>query len=356
MSKFEQPVFIDPTTDEGFKRLFGDKTNLINFLNIIFRGRKTIVDLAYRDTERVGATEEIGTVIFDLMVETSSGEEIIVEMQTSRQANLKKRMLYYASKVIADKAPNGNRRGWAYAIPEVYTIVLMDGFHMSDSDNNDYLHDICLCSRDSGDIFYEGFGFIYLEIINFVKSEAEVKSELDALFFMLKNMSTIRTLPRIMDSGVFKRFFQLARYAKLSKEQREMYDISLKRKWDAEAVRQAQEEDRLAVEQGRLAVEEDRLALEEFRSTVEKEYLAVKEKRLALEKDHSALLEDRSALTQDREALEQSRHEIELSRKELNDKLTIQALETASAMKKAGLTIKQIAQFTNLNAEEIQKL
>ncbi|KKX46720.1 hypothetical protein [Sphingobacterium sp. IITKGP-BTPF85] len=40
-----EPVFIDPTTDEGFKRLFGDKVNLINFLNIIFRGRKTITDL-----------------------------------------------------------------------------------------------------------------------------------------------------------------------------------------------------------------------------------------------------------------------------------------------------------------------
>ncbi|WP_430981129.1 PD-(D/E)XK nuclease family transposase [Sphingobacterium faecium] len=71
-------------------------------------------------------------------------------------------------------------------------------------------------------------GFIYLEIINFVKSEAEVEDELDKVFFMLKNMSTLRTLPRIMNSAVFQRFFQLASYAKLTKEERTMYDIRSK--------------------------------------------------------------------------------------------------------------------------------
>ncbi|MEN5231577.1 hypothetical protein [Sphingobacterium faecium] len=62
----------------------------------------------------------------------------------------------------------------------------------------------------------------------FVKSEAEVEDELDKVFFMLKNMSTLKTLPRIMKSAVFQRFFQLASYAKLTKEERTMYDIRSK--------------------------------------------------------------------------------------------------------------------------------
>ena len=44
-----------------------------------------------------------------------------------------------------------------------------------------------------------------------------------------------------MNLAVFQRFFHLASYAKLTKEERTMYDISLKRKWDAEAVRMYQE-------------------------------------------------------------------------------------------------------------------
>lgn len=237
MKQQKKPVFIDPTTDVGFKRLFGDKENLKNFLNIIFRGRKDIVDLSYSSTEHVGSAEDIGTVVFDLMVTTGTGEEIIIEMQTTKQTNLKERMLYYASKVISDKAPLGNRRGWGYALPEVYTIVLMDRFRLPGSDGFEYFHDICLCSRDTGDIFYEGLGFIYLELANFVKSEEESTSDLDKVFFMLKNMPNLEKLPRMFNSGVFQRFFQLAQYAKLTKEEQAMYDRSLRNKWDAEAVR-----------------------------------------------------------------------------------------------------------------------
>ncbi|WP_293929437.1 hypothetical protein [Sphingobacterium sp. UBA6320] len=64
-------------------------------------------------------------------------------------------------------------------------------------------------------------------MIFFVKSEAEVEAELDKVFFMLKNMSMLKTFPRIMNSEVFQRFFQLASYAKLTKEERTMYDIRI---------------------------------------------------------------------------------------------------------------------------------
>ena len=315
MKNHVQPVFIDPTTDEGFKRLFGDKINLINFLNIIFRGRKTIVDLTYRDTERIGATEEIGKVIFDLVVQISTGEEIIIEMQTSTQTNLKQRMLYYASKVISDTAPKGNRKAWGYAIPEVYTIVLMDGFHMPGGDYKTYFHDTCLCNRDSGQIFYEGLGFIYLEIINFVKSEAEVEDELDKVFYMLKNMSTLKTLPRIMKSAVFQRFFQLASYAKLTKEERTMYDISLKRKWDAEAVRMYQQEQ----------VE----GLEKQLGGLEKQLKEAK--KAAIEAKQVAI-----------EAKAEGQHQ--------------KAIETALNLKEMGLSTHQIAKATGLTIDKIEKL
>ena len=310
-----EPVFIDPTTDEGFKRLFGDKVNLINFLNIIFRGRKIITDLTYRDTERIGATEEIGKVIFDLVVQISTGEEIIIEMQTSTQTNLKQRMLYYASKVISDTAPKGNRKAWGYAIPEVYTIVLMDGFHMPGGDHKTYFHDTCLCHRDSGQIFYEGFGFIYLELINFVKSEAEVEDELDKVFFMLKNMSTLKTLPRIMNSEVFQRFFQLASYAKLTKEERTMYDISLKRKWDAEAVRMYQE------------------GLEEQLGGLEKQLEEARREAEKAEKEAKKAIVSAEA---------QGEHK--------------KAIETALRLKEMGLPLDQIAKGTGLSIEEIEKL
>src|SRR5690606_235635 len=101
-------------------------------------------------------------------------------------------------------------------------------------------------------------GFIYLELVKFGKSEEESETDLDKVFFMLKNMSSLETLPRILDSEVFRRFFRLAKYAKLTKEEQRMYDISLKRKWDAEAVRLfREEEDALRKKEDALRKKED---------------------------------------------------------------------------------------------------
>ncbi|PRD56003.1 hypothetical protein C5749_01550 [Sphingobacterium gobiense] len=57
MKQDTTPVFIDPTTDFGFKRIFGTEANkdlLISFLNELFRGRKLIEDLYYNKNEHVG--------------------------------------------------------------------------------------------------------------------------------------------------------------------------------------------------------------------------------------------------------------------------------------------------------------
>ncbi|MGJ1322428.1 PD-(D/E)XK nuclease family transposase [Sphingobacterium faecium] len=146
-------------------------------------------------------------------------------------------------------------------------------------------------------------GFIYLEIINFVKSEAEVEDELDKVFFMLKNMSTLKTLPRIMKSAVFQRFFQLASYAKLTKEERTMYDISLKRKWDAEAVRMYQE---------------------------------------GLENQLEGLGKQ----------LQEAKRAVVIAKAEGEHK---KAIETALKLKKMALSVEQIAEATGLTIDEIEK-
>lgn len=50
-------VFIDPLTDFGFKKVFGEQPNkdlLIALLNSVFNGRKRILDLEYSRSEQLG--------------------------------------------------------------------------------------------------------------------------------------------------------------------------------------------------------------------------------------------------------------------------------------------------------------
>ncbi|WP_386692394.1 MULTISPECIES: Rpn family recombination-promoting nuclease/putative transposase [unclassified Lonepinella] len=225
--------YLDLTTDYGFKHVFGmelHKDILISFLNELFKGKKVITDLVYNKNEHVGDTLKLGSVIFDLTCTTDDGSQFIIEVQRSEQDKFKERTIYYASKLISDQAPKGKRHEWGYVITEVYVIAIMDNFHFSDT--KDYLHDICLCNRQTGEIFYDRLGFIYIELPNFNKTSEQLTSVLEKWLFVLKNMVKLNKLPNFLDDPIFQKLFQIAEYSNLSKREKAMYDVSLKRKWD----------------------------------------------------------------------------------------------------------------------------
>jgi predicted transposase/invertase (TIGR01784 family) len=227
--------YIDLMTDFGFKRIFGTEPNrdlLIAFLNEVFKGRKQIVDLVYNKTEYNGDTIHEGGAIFDLLCTGTAGERFIIEVQRSKQDNFKQRALFYTSRLISEQAPKGNRREWDYHISEVYLVALLENTSLDGGVINEYLHDICLCNRSTGEIFYEDLGYTFIELSRFVKTETELRSELDNWLFVLKNMSRIDKIPLYLSKPIFEKLFNIAAYSNLTKEEKTMYDSNLKRKWD----------------------------------------------------------------------------------------------------------------------------
>ena len=76
--------YINPFTDWGFKRLFGQefsKDLLINFLNDLFEGEFQIKDVTFKDKEQLGDTNDLRGCIFDIYCVTDDGKHFIVEMQ-----------------------------------------------------------------------------------------------------------------------------------------------------------------------------------------------------------------------------------------------------------------------------------
>lgn len=57
-----------------------------------------------------------------------------------------------------------------------------------------------------------------------------------------QNMSSLKGLSKYLRKPIFEKLFQLAEYSKLNPEEREMYNVSLRNKWDAESIRSSQEE------------------------------------------------------------------------------------------------------------------
>ena len=112
--------YIDPFTDFGFKKLFGEECNkdlLLDFLNeLLYKEEGNIVSLSYLKTERLGISEEYRKAIFDIYCENEKGEKFIVELQKTRQQYFKDRTLYYSSFAITDQAAKGD---WNFELKEV---------------------------------------------------------------------------------------------------------------------------------------------------------------------------------------------------------------------------------------------
>ena len=116
-------VFIHPLTDWGFKRIFGDKELLIDFLNSLLEGERVITDLSYLNTEAQPVESDGRKTVYDLYCETDTGEYIIVEMQNRRQTCFKDRALYYMAKSVVKQEIKGN---WNFNLTAVYGVYFVN--------------------------------------------------------------------------------------------------------------------------------------------------------------------------------------------------------------------------------------
>lgn len=222
--------YINPFTDFGFKRLFGEEPNkdlLLDFLNELLREQQgRIVDLTYLKTEQLGKTELDRKAIFDLYCENEKGEKFIVEMQKSKQNFFKDRSVYYATFPIQEQAEKSD---WNYELKAVYTIGILD--FIFDSDKNEpekYRYDVKLQDIDTNKTFYDKLTFIYFEMPKFNKSIEQLETRFDKWLYVLKNIHKLDKLPENLKEEIFERVFEVAEIAKFTREEFISYEDSLK--------------------------------------------------------------------------------------------------------------------------------
>ena len=236
--------FINPFTDMGFKRIFGQAINkdlLIDFLNALLEGERNVKDITFLDKELLPVYKEDRGVIYDIYCTDENGEQFIVEMQNQEQINFRERALYYLSQTIArqgEKGPN-----WKFELKSVYGVFFMN-FKLKGSTHK-LRTDIVLADRDTHELFTDKMRYIFLELPAFTKEEDECENDFERWIYVLKNMETLQRLPFKARSAVFQKLEEIVDIASLSKEERMKYDESIKVYRDNLAVRA------FAVEEGR---------------------------------------------------------------------------------------------------------
>jgi len=244
--------FINPFTDVGFKRIFGQEVSkpvLLAFLNALLTEERTIVDLKFLDKEQLGLSDVDRSLIYDIYCETETGEHIIVEMQNKYQPYFKKRSIYYLSRSIVEQGERGSE--WNYDIKAVYLVAFLN-FKLSDI-SQDFRTDVALMDMKRRTVFSDKVRLIYLQLPYFTKEAEACESIFERFIYVLKHMDILQRMPWIAQDAVFKKLSEIAEVGSLDREERLRYDESLRHYRDTIVVMEGQfmEGERKGLEKGR---------------------------------------------------------------------------------------------------------
>ena len=221
--------FINPFTDWGFKRIFGQEINkdlLIQFLNDLLVGERHITDLRFMDKEQLPEAKDQRGAVYDIFCETDTKEQIIVEMQHRRQPFFMDRSIFYASRAVVGQGKKG--KNWNYQLAAVYTICFMN-FQPSDLLSSKFRTDVGLMDMQALKPVSDKFRLIYLSLPLFPrKTEAECENDFERWIYVLKNMETLERMPFQAQNALFEKLAAITDVSALSEKDQERYEESLR--------------------------------------------------------------------------------------------------------------------------------
>ncbi len=252
--------YVNPFTDYGFKRIFGEEPNkglLKDFLNdLLHEEQGEIKEIQYLNNEQLGDTSQSRKAYFDLYCTNEKGERFIVELQKTKQNFFKDRTVYYSTFPIREQAKRGDF--WDFELKAVYTIAILDFVFDEDKDKPDkYLYNVKLTDQETKEIFYDKLTFVYLAMPKFTKTLDETENHLEKFLFILNNLTKFQGIPEGLKDEKFVKLFKLAEVANFNQHEFEEYEASLKEYWDLNAyyntaIKEGREEGiEIGIEQGK---------------------------------------------------------------------------------------------------------
>lgn len=222
----EKSRYINPYTDFGFKKLFGEEANkdlLIDFLNQLLPENHLISELSFRNVEKSSSLSVERKAIFDIHCISQSGKRFIVEMQKAKIKYFKDRSLFYTTFPIREQAEKGD---WDFELDPIYFIAILDFFYDAEKEKAKVRRSVQLKDQDC-EVFYDKLHYIFLQMPAFTKEEYELETHYDKWLYFLKNLEDFEEIPEILNESVFTKAFQIAEIANLTKSDYLAYQESL---------------------------------------------------------------------------------------------------------------------------------
>jgi len=217
--------YINPYTDFGFKKLFGEEASkdlLVDFLNQLLPEKHLIKELVFRNVENNNDTAKERKAIFDIHCISHSGERFVVEMQKAKIKYFKDRALFYTVFPVKEQAEKGD---WNYKLDPIYYIAVLDFYYDVETEKAKVKRDVKLKDQDC-EVFFDKLHYVFLQMPAFKKEEHELENRYDKWLYFLKNLETFEDIPDILKEPVFEKAFGIAEISNLKADEYTAYQKS----------------------------------------------------------------------------------------------------------------------------------
>ncbi|MBR1734586.1 MAG: Rpn family recombination-promoting nuclease/putative transposase [Alphaproteobacteria bacterium] len=305
-----ETTLLDIQSDYIFKRVFGIEKNkelLISLINSILKGNPQVTDIEIRNSEISKIFKNNLTIHLDIKAEINPQEFVDIEIQVRNTGEIMERAIQYLAEILTENCRKlteeekkaGQKQTYKY--PKVIGIWIM-GENVTD--RADAVNEACLAfpptERDEYQIITDKLHIFFVELPKFHPKHVDRKNMLDVWMAFLKNPlnDDIQDVPEV------RKALDTLKEISADKNEREIYNL---------------------------------------RQQTEFGYIS--EKNVAVEKAHKAGKAEGRA-----EGLAKG-EKIGIE-KGTNEK----AIEVAKKMLSDGMSVELVAKYSDLSAEEIDKL
>lgn len=244
--RIETP-FINLQSDYGFKRAFGSakyKRVVIRFLQAALGDEVTVTDVRFHDKEKLPAGSGGKRIVYDVYFtmevpargstlkpfnlrrdirEDDVTHHFILEMQNLYEPPFEDRMLYYASKTVAEQGGGG----WNYDLDPVVliTIIDFDFPHLTKR----LAREFRIQERTTGEVLTEKLRFLFYSLKQVPGQWEDCGDDLQRQLYLIKNMDKMDKNSKPYRDGGYDELFEAAESNLLAGEEVVLYSQSLAR-------------------------------------------------------------------------------------------------------------------------------
>jgi len=222
----ETMQFADPRTDFAFKLIFGNdkaKEVLISFLNAVLglAGIHAIAEVTILNPYQAPKIPTLKHSFLDVKCRDHRNVEFVVEMQVQYTEGFEKRIQYNACKAYVGQIPSGADYP---KLNQVVGITVVDFVLFKEFEH--YLSRHEFRETFSNNCYLDEIRHYFIELPKFTKNEAALETTIEKWCYFLKHAGHLQMIPEKLNEEPFRKAFEMANRANMTKEEWEAYDAA----------------------------------------------------------------------------------------------------------------------------------